>query len=150
MLRELQAQLINHLVVIPGIITSMGKSLIKATKLVVKCTNCGHEKILMSKPGMGAPPVPRICDNQRNPGAEKQNCKLDSYIVVPGACEYMDQQYLRIQEAPEHIPTGEMPRSFTMTVDRYLTDQVQPGVRVKVVGIFQVMSNTSDSSGANK
>ena len=46
MLRELQSNLVGHLVVIPGIITSASKTSIKATKVTYKCKNCGHEKIL--------------------------------------------------------------------------------------------------------
>ena len=51
----------------------------------------------------------------------------------------MDQQTLKLQEAPELIPTGEMPRTFLMTVDRELTDIVTPGNRVKIVGILGIM-----------
>jgi DNA replication licensing factor MCM5 len=92
--------------------------------------------------------IPRICDNQKNPGLEKQQCKIDSYVVITSLCEYVDQQTLKIQEAPELIPTGEMPRSFVMTCDRNLSDKVTPGNRVKIVGIFSIM-NKSGGSDAN-
>jgi hypothetical protein len=36
----------------------------------------------------------------------------------------MDFQTLRLQESPETIPTGEMPRHILMTCERYLTDKV--------------------------
>ena len=44
-----------------------------------------------------------------------------------------------LQEAPELIPTGAMPRTLLMTVDRELTDIVTPGNRVKIVGILGIM-----------
>ena len=66
----------------------------------------------------------------------------------------MDQQTLKLQEAPELIPTGEMPRTFIVTVDRELTDKVTPGNRVKLVGILgiiaQQMGGTGASGQANK
>ena len=44
---------------------------------------------------------------------------------------------MKLQEAPENIPTGEMPRSVLVTVDRYLADTCTPGTRVKIMGIFK-------------
>jgi DNA replication licensing factor MCM5 len=52
--------------------------------------------------------------------------------------QFVDQQILKLQEAPELIPTGEMPRNVLMTCDRYLTDICTPGNRIKVVGILSI------------
>lgn len=84
-----------------------------------------------------------MCDNQRNPGVDKQQCKIDTYSVVTDRCEYIDQQSLKLQEAPELIPTGEMPRTFLLSCDRYLTDKVTPGNRVKIVGILSILNRSS-------
>lgn len=54
----------------------------------------------------------------------------------------MDHQTLKLQEAPELIPTGEMPRTFIMTCDRELTDKVTPGNRVKIIGILSIREKT--------
>lgn len=51
-----------------------------------------------------------------------------------------------MQEAPELIPTGEMPRTFLLTVDRELTDKVTPGNRVKIIGILSIR----EKSGAGQ
>lgn len=58
-------------------------------------------------------------------------------------CEYIDLQVLKIQELPELVPTGEMPRTFTMTCDRLLADMVSPGNRVKIVGVYLIMNRSS-------
>lgn len=55
-----------------------------------------------------------------------------------------------MQEAPELIPTGEMPRSFSLTCDRDLTDKVSPGNRVKIVGILSITSGRSNNLNASK
>jgi DNA replication licensing factor MCM5 len=44
------------------------------------------------------------------------------------------------------IPTGEMPRSFGLTCDRYLADKVTPGNRVKIVGIMKIMDKSMGTS----
>lgn len=50
---------------------------------------------------------------------------------------------MKIQEAPELIPTGEMPRTFMLTCERYLSDKVTPGNRVKVVGILSTINKSA-------
>lgn len=150
MLRDLQSNLIGQLVVVPGIITNASRTAIRASKVTVQCKNCGHQKALQVGAGFGGISIPRTCDNQRNPGLDKQQCKLDSYAVVTDKCEYVDQQSLKLQEAPELIPTGEMPRTFLLSCDRYLTDKVTPGNRVKIIGILSILNKGQSNSNANK
>jgi len=76
----------------------------------------------------------------KNPGMDKSHCPLDSYRIIPDKSDFMDQQRLKLQEAPELIPTGEMPRAFPLIVDRELCDKVTPGNRVKVVAILSIHS----------
>ena len=47
------------------------------------------------------------------------------------------------------IPTGEMPRTFVVTVDRELTDKVTPGNRVKLVGILGIIAQQMGGVGAS-
>lgn len=54
---------------------------------------------------------------------------------------------MKIQEAPELVPTGEMPRSFVVTVDRSLVDRVTPGMRVTLVGVFSILSRGGNIRG---
>ncbi len=102
--------------------------------------------------GFAGAVIPRICDNRLNAGPDRDQCPVDSYQIVPDLCEFIDQQTLKLQEAPELIPTGEMPRTFVLTSDRYLTDQVTPGCRVKLVGIFSILnrSDSGNTMNANK
>ena len=46
--------------------------------------------------------------------------------------------YLLIQEVPEEVPNGEMPRHMQLYVDRYLCDKMVPGNRVTVTGIYSI------------
>ena len=147
MLRDLQSNLVNQLVVVPGIITAASKTQIKATQVTVRCGNCGHEKKLKINLGFSKTSIPRQCDNASNPGIDKQKCSLDPYKIVPELCTYVDQQFLKLQEAPELIPTGEMPRTFSLTVDRHLADKVTPGNRVKVVGVLSIRNESGGDKG---
>jgi len=77
---------------------------------------------------------------------DKSRCPLDPYKIQNDKCEYMDRQTLKLQEAPELVPTGEMPRTFLMTVDRDLTDKVTPGNRVMVVAILTIVDKAGSSN----
>jgi DNA replication licensing factor MCM5 len=44
---------------------------------------------------------------------------------MPDQCTYVDQQAFKLQEAPEVVPTGEMPRNLLLSVDRNLVDKVK-------------------------
>lgn len=59
---------------------------------------------------------------------------------MPDKCLYTDSQSLKLQEIPEDVPTGEMPRHMMISVERSLVDRVAPGTRVSVVGIASIMS----------
>ena len=48
-----------------------------------------------------------------------------------------------MQEAPELIPTGEMPRTVLLTCDRALTDKCTPGNRVIVMGVLSITKKQS-------
>jgi DNA replication licensing factor MCM5 len=66
---------------------------------------------------------------------------------VPDECDIVDQQTLKLQEAPEAVPTGEMPRSILMAVDRALCDRASPGTRVSVLAIPTLFQAASTGSG---
>lgn len=150
MLRELQSNLVGKLVCVPGIITSTSKTQIRARKAVWKCQNCGHLKRVEVPFGLYGCSAPGICDNARISGPEKQDCRLGSYHLDVDKSEYADQQVMKLQEAPELIPTGEMPRSMLLTADRALTDKCTPGNRVKIIGILSITRKSSSNINPQK
>ena len=140
MIRDLSSDQIGRLVYIPGIITSASKASIKATRVCIRCRVCFHTMFMDVKAGFRGIQLPRQCQQTHVEGLEREKCGLDPYDVAPEESDYIDQQTLKIQEAPELVPTGEMPRSFLMTADRFLVDRVQPGSRVTIVGVYDVFN----------
>ena len=47
-------------------------------------------------------------------------------------------QLLKLQESPDAVPKGELPRHIQLYCDRYLTDKVVPGNRITVIGIYSI------------
>ena len=115
-------------------------------KCALQCRNCGNMKYIEVKSGFSSFKVPRQCDNSKLIGEQREKCPLDSYITVPEKSQYIDVQTLKIQEAPELIPVGEIPRSYLLYCDRTLVNQVTPGTRVTVVGIQCVDERETDKS----
>jgi DNA replication licensing factor MCM5 len=115
-------------------------------KCALQCKNCGNMKYIQVKSGFSSFKIPRQCDNSKLIGEQREKCPLDSYITVPEKSQYIDVQTLKIQEAPELIPVGEIPRSYLLYCDRTLVNQVTPGTRVTVVGIQCVDERDTDKS----
>ena len=115
-------------------------------KCALQCRNCGNMKYIQVKSGFSSFKIPRQCDNSKLIGEQREKCPLDSYITVPEKSQYIDVQTLKIQEAPELIPVGEIPRSYLLYCDRTLVNQVTPGTRVTVVGIQCVDERETDKS----
>ena len=67
-------------------------------------------------------------------GAEGDRCPLDSNYIVSSLCDFVNQQTLKLQECPEDVPTGEMPRHIICMMERSLVDRIIPGTRCSLVG----------------
>ncbi|CAM6127448.1 unnamed protein product [Calypogeia fissa] len=148
-IRALAAESISKLVKITGIIIAASRTKAKASTVTLLCKNCKNLKVIACRPGLGGAVMPRNCDRPTQPG--EQACPLDPWVVAPDKSKYVDQQTLKLQENPEDVPTGEMPRNLLLAVDRSLVQKIVPGTRVTVVGIysiFQAGSNSGPQKGA--
>ena len=70
--------------------------------------------------------------------AGRPNCPVDPFYIVPDKCQCVDFQILKLQETPEAVPNGEMPRHLQLYCSRYLCDRVVPGNRVSIIGIYSI------------
>jgi DNA replication licensing factor MCM5 len=43
---------------------------------------------------------------------------MDSYQVVHDKCKFVDSQVLKLQEAPDMVPVGDLPRHTILNADR--------------------------------
>ena len=135
MLREIHSGLINQLIVVPGIITSVTRPQVKAIKLVLRCSNCNEKCEARIGHGLNGAFIPRTC-----PRSVAEKCPLDPFNVSVPECKFINIQTMRLQENPEQIPTGEIPRSYLVSCDRHLVDKVYAGCRVNIIGILSIIS----------
>ncbi|RVW43691.1 DNA replication licensing factor MCM5 [Vitis vinifera] len=143
-MRSLGAQFISKLVKIAGITIAASRTKAKATYVTLLCKNCKNVKIVPCRPGLGGAIVPRSCDHIPQPGEEP--CPIDPWIVVPDKSKYVDQQTLKLQENPEDVPTGELPRNMLLSVDRHLVQTIVPGTRLTIMGIYSIYQAANSST----
>jgi MCM OB domain len=52
------------------------------------------------------------------PEGQKKDCPMDPYMIIHGKSTFFDSQTLKLQEAPDMVPVGELPRHMLLSVDR--------------------------------
>lgn len=141
----------NKLVRLPGIVISASVLTARATKLHLQCRGCQSVKIIYPQSGLGGMGsgsdrgLPRVCD-EADPNKQK-DCPLDPYLIIHSKSTFADQQILKLQEAPDMVPVGELPRHMLLSADRYLTGKVVPGSRVIASGIYSQFQSSKQKSG---
>lgn len=149
--RDLTANTMNKLVRIPGIVISASVLSSRATKLHLQCRACRSTKIIYPPGGMGGlgsgsdRGLPRVCDAPQLENQSK-DCPMDPYLIVHSKSAFADQQTLKLQEAPDMVPVGELPRHMLLSADRYLTGKVVPGSRIIATGIYSTFQSARNVS----
>lgn len=136
-LRDLTAEHIGKLVKVSGIIVSASRVKSKAVGIQIRCSRCGKRDFLDCRGPFAQASLPARCNS-----VHSNDCGSAPYMIVPDDCLYIDQQNLKIQEAPETVPTGEMPRSTLVVVERGLVDIAPPGARVSILGVLSLFERS--------
>lgn len=149
--RDLTADTMNKLVRLPGIVIASSTLSSRATELHLECRSCHHIKKVYPQGGLGGMGsgsdrgLPRICEGPSPPGNDKKDCPLDPYQIIHTRSTFTDQQTLKLQEAPDMVPVGELPRHMLLSADRHLTGKVVPGSRVIATGIYSTFQSKNVS-----
>lgn len=135
-IRGLRAKDIDELVWLKGITIRSSTIRPRLTKATFECLVCGavFEVIQITSKIKW----PRFCTNKRCKAKAKSDFRL-----VTKKSEFIDWQSITIQEVPEDLPAGRIPRSVQAILTHDLVDYVKPGDRVKVMGIFRSVLATS-------
>uniref|UniRef100_A0A182JCU9 DNA replication licensing factor MCM5 n=1 Tax=Anopheles atroparvus TaxID=41427 RepID=A0A182JCU9_ANOAO len=135
-IRDLKSDSVSKLVKVAGIIIAASGIKAKATRISIQCRTCSNViPNLPVNPGLEGYQLPRKCNTEQ---AGRPKCPLDPYFIMPDKCRCVDFQVLKLQELPDFIPQGEIPRHMQLFCDRSLCERVVPGNRVLIHGIFSI------------
>lgn len=146
-IRELGSQHVGKLVMVDGIVVKMTtkkERMIKAVYLHVLPTGESHEfewppgeeelKDESDKPTYCPICAENILD------AEGRGRGRGVFKLVPEKSVFIDWQKITVQEKPEDVPAGTIPRSVDVILSEDLVDTVRPGDRVSVIGVPKLLS----------
>jgi replicative DNA helicase Mcm len=129
-LRGLRAKNIDSLIWSKGILVRCSTIRPKLVKATFECNLCGStfEVIQLTS----RIKLPKFCNNNRCKAKTQSDFRL-----ISKNSEFIDWQSIMIQEIPEDLPPGRIPRSVQGILTHDLVDTVKPGDRLKVMGIFK-------------
>ncbi|MFX0028999.1 MAG: hypothetical protein ACFE8B_07310, partial [Candidatus Hermodarchaeota archaeon] len=138
-LRGLRAENIDNLIWSNGILVRCSTIRPKLIKATFECVLCGSKFEVIQLTSRIK--WPNFCINKR--------CKAKSqsdFRLVSKNSEFIDWQSIMIQEIPEDLPPGRIPRSVQAILTHDLVDTVKPGDRLKLMGTFKSVLAQSTKS----
>lgn len=129
-LRKLSSDHIGKLVSIEGIVVRATPVRPLVVNSVFKCLRCNQPIITGINKPMFTAPEPRTCPYCKSKGP---------FELDESRTEFIDYQELRVQEKPEDLPPGQLPRWVNVRIiGSDLVDLARPGDRVVITGIVRV------------
>ncbi len=138
-LRALRAKNIDNFVWTKGILVRSSTIRPKLVEATFECMTCKTEFEVLQLTSKIK--WPNFCINPR--------CKAKSqsdFRLVSKNSEFIDWQSVMIQEIPEDLPPGRIPRSVQAILTHDLVDIVKPGDRVKLMGTYKSVLAQSTKS----
>ena len=125
-LREINAEAINKLIGVSGMVVRTSEVKPLAKKIGYKCLSCGEineaqlKNLVLKKP------------------LKCKQCSEKELEMDPDTSIFIDFQMVRLQELPEDLPAGHLPHYLEVTVIGDLVDQCRPGDRILLTGIVRI------------
>ena len=142
-IRGLRAKNIDKLIWFKGITIRSSTIRPQLVKAVFECNICGAQfEVIQLTTQLNSP---KFCVTK--------NCKAKSrsdFRLISKKSEFIDWQSIMIQEIPEDLPSGRIPRSVQAILKHDLVDYVKPGDRVTLMGIYKsVLATPTNGLNSN-
>jgi replicative DNA helicase Mcm len=138
-LRKIRSQHIEQLIMVSGILTRASEVKPKIVEAVFVCQRCG-EVMPVKQP-----------DTKINQPSECYNpsCRRKGpFKLIIEESKFIDWQKIRIQEKPEELPPGQLPRSLDAILTDDIVDIARPGDRITLTGILHSTPETTPRGGS--
>ncbi|MEM1521548.1 MAG: minichromosome maintenance protein MCM [Thermofilaceae archaeon] len=135
-IRKARATHLGKLIAVEGIVTKLSPVKQLLLEAVYRCRECGEEVAVVQTGEKLEKPI-------QCPGCAAGGQKRGSFELVLEKCKFIDWQRFVLQERPEELPSGQLPRSIEVVASHDLVDIVRPGDRAVVTGILAVAPERS-------
>lgn len=136
-LRKIGAENIKKLALVDGIVVRTTQVRPTIVSAVFRCRKC-LETIVQDQEG----------ELIRGPGTHCPFCKQStSFELIEEQSKFKNTQEARIQERPEDLPPGQLPRYLDIRIEDDLVDSARPGDRVSVTSIVRAEKQTVGERG---
>ena len=141
-LRGLRAKNIDNLIWSKGILVRSSVIRPKLMKATFECLMCGISFEIIQLTSRIK--WPKFCTNKHC------NAKAQTdFRLISKNSEFIDWQSIMIQEIPEDLPPGRIPRSVQAVLTYDLVDTVKPGDRINFMGTFKsVLAQSTNSNNS--
>ncbi|MCD6431516.1 minichromosome maintenance protein MCM [Candidatus Bathyarchaeota archaeon] len=138
-LRKLGSKHIGKLVMIEGIVVRSTPVRPMVMQAAFRCKRCG-EITRIEETGQFLR-APFVCSNP--------SCRAKGpFDFIQEESTFVDSQDLRVQERPEDLPPGQLPRALNVKlVGSEIVDVARPGDHVSIVGIVRAVAPTLPKVG---
>ena len=133
LVKELGSEHINRFIQVEGIVTRVSEVKPFVQRAVFICKDCGNEMVRLQKPYENLI-KPARCD-----ACGSRNVDLDVE-----KSRFINFQSFRLQDRPESLKGGQMPRFVDAILLDDMVDSALPGDRVLVTGILRVILEQKD------
>lgn len=139
-LRELGSKHIGKLIELRGIVSRVVPIRPLIMIAAFECKKC--EEILLLAQDESWLVVPYICGK----GTDKGKCRSRRFRFIEAESTFIDIQELTMQERPEELPAGQLPRQVNLEIQREdLVNGARAGDIVNVVGILRTKASSPTS-----
>ncbi len=142
-LRELTSSMMGKLIMVKGIVVSISQLTPICTEASWTCRNCGETTLNEQASSYLKPPL--MCEAKFKNG---RKCKGKAFRFNEEESKWCDYQELRIQERPEDLPSGQIPRWIHVELMDELIDVCRAGDIVSLIGILK--PKPTSSSGKDR
>jgi replicative DNA helicase Mcm len=133
-IRELRSEHINRLIQIEGIVRRISEVKPEIVEAVFECQRCGQIQIVEQDSHIFKKPT--VCTN---PACGRQG----PFRLMEDQSKFVDWQSVRIQERPEKLRGGKMPRSVDCIIRDDIVDKAQAGNRVTITGVLKTQQESA-------
>ncbi|RLE84985.1 MAG: Minichromosome maintenance protein MCM [Thermoprotei archaeon] len=139
-IRGIRAAHIGKLIAVEGVVTKISPVKQQLVEAVFRCRNCGTEiTVPQNEQSFVKPSTCTRC--------EEEGRKRSDFEFIPEKSKFLDWQRFVLQEKPEELPPGQLPRSIDVILKEDLVDTIRPGDRVTVIGFISISRERSRNEG---